>query len=88
MKLIQYPALLALLASLFIAAGCKTEEHATSAANGAYPLTKCVVTGEDLGDSPYVFQHDGKTVKLCCKDCLAKFNQDPAEYMAKINAAK
>ncbi len=94
MKRIQSISLLALLAgSLSIAfVGCKTHDdmHGSSAAasGGSYPLTKCVVSGEDLGDKPYTFTHNGETVKLCCKDCLAKFNQDPAKYMAKIDAAK
>ena len=59
-----------------------------SASAGPYPLTKCVVSGEDLGDKPYTFVHNGQTVKLCCKDCLAKFNQEPEKYMAKLNQAK
>jgi len=90
MKRIQLIALFALLtgATSLLVVGCKTEEKAQSASAGAYPLTKCVVSGEDLGDKPYVFVHEGKTVKLCCKDCLAKFNEDPAKFMAKLNETK
>jgi hypothetical protein len=68
--------------------GCKTHESSATAATASYPLTKCVVSGEDLGDKPYVFIHNGQTVKLCCKDCLAKFNAEPEKYMAQINHAK
>ncbi len=79
-------------ASLLLAPlGCATHEraeHMQAAANDSYPLTKCVVSGEDLGDKPYVFTHNGQTVKLCCKDCLAKFNAEPDKYMAKINQPK
>ena len=79
-------------AAVMAFAGCASheEEHSTmkAASTGAYPLTKCVVSGEDLGSTPYVFTHNGQTVKLCCKDCLAKFNQDPAKYMAQLNTAK
>jgi YHS domain-containing protein len=67
--------------------GCASHEHSTAEASG-YPLTKCVVSGEDLGSTPYTFEHNGRTVKLCCKDCLAKFNQDPDKYMAMITPAK
>jgi hypothetical protein len=89
MKRIQPIALFSLLTTLLIVAGCKTQESKQAAApTASYPLTKCVVSGEDLGDNPYVFVHDGKTVKLCCKDCLAKFNQDPSKYMAKLTEAK
>ena len=92
MKKIKSIALLALIggAASFTVVGCKTHEHThgSAMASGSYPLTKCVVTGEDLGDKPYVFTHNGQTVKLCCKDCLTDFNKDPDKYMAKLNAAK
>ena|SRR5215471_2116394 len=56
----------------------------------AYPLKTCVVSGEKLGEmgKPYVFQHDGKEVRLCCKDCLKDFQKDPAKYMKKIEEAQ
>ena len=75
-------------ATLFTIVGCKTHEHRQSASSDSYPLTKCVVSGDDLGDKPYVFTHNGQKVKLCCKDCLAEFNKDPDKYMAKLNTAK
>ena len=55
----------------------------------AYPLDKCVVTDEKLGDhgKPYVFTHKGQEVKLCCKDCLKDFNKDSAKYIKKIDDA-
>ena len=68
--------------------GCKTQEANQSASKDNYPTTKCVVSGDDLGDKPYVFTHNGQTVKLCCKDCLAKFNAEPDKYMAKLSQAK
>ena len=51
-------------------------------------MTKCVVSGENLGNEPYTFTRNGQEVKLCCKDCLAEFNKDPQKYMAKINQAR
>ena len=52
----------------------------------AYPLDKCVVSDEKIGDhgKPYVFTHKGQEVKLCCKDCLKDFKKDPDKYMKKI----
>ncbi len=49
-------ALLALLAGAISSAvvGCKTHEHMEAASSDSYPLTKCVVSGEDLRDKPYV----------------------------------
>ncbi len=53
-----------------------------------YPLDKCVVSDEKLGDhgKPYVFTHEGQEIKLCCKDCLKDFKKEPAKYIKKIEA--
>ena len=58
----------------------------SSSANDDYPLKVCVVSGEELGGmgEPYVHQHEGTTVKFCCKPCLKKFNEDPGTYLAKL----
>jgi YHS domain-containing protein len=55
-----------------------------------YPLDKCVVSGEKLGEmgKPYVFKHEGREVQLCCKDCLKDFKKEPAKYMKKIDEAE
>ncbi|MEI7910377.1 MAG: hypothetical protein WCK77_12130 [Verrucomicrobiota bacterium] len=52
-------------------------------------ITTCLISGEKLGEmgKPYVFVYEGQEVKLCCKNCLKKFNAEPAKYIAKINAA-
>ena len=88
MRKIKSAAALSLLiaAGSFALAGCKSHKgmQGAAASTGTYPLTKCVVSGEDLGDKPYMFVRNGQTVKLCCKDCLAKFDQDPEKYLAKI----
>jgi len=55
-----------------------------------YPLDKCPVSGEKLGDmgAPYVFEYKGQEVKLCCKSCKKDFDKNPAKYMKKIEAAE
>ena len=55
-----------------------------------YPLKTCVVSDEKLGEmgTPYVFTHEGREVKLCCKSCLKDFNKEPAKFMKKIEAAE
>ena len=55
-----------------------------------YPLDKCVVSDEKLGEmgKPYVFKHEGREVRLCCKDCLKDFKKDPAKYMKKLDEAE
>jgi YHS domain-containing protein len=52
-------------------------------------LKTCPVSGDKLGDmgKPYVFIYQGQEVKLCCPDCKAEFDKDPAKYIKKIRAA-
>jgi YHS domain-containing protein len=86
MKTIKTLTAIALTASFLAAPLVGFAQDSTPKAK-AYPLTTCVVTGEKLGDGgmkPYVFTYKGQEVKLCCKSCLKKFDQDPAKYMAKI----
>ena len=90
MKTLRTILLTALLTCAAALVGCKTQDTTHTAAVKPYPLDKCVVSNETLGEhgKPYVFVHDGQEIKLCCKDCLADFNKDPNKYMAKIAAAK
>jgi hypothetical protein len=55
-----------------------------------YPLEKCVVSDEKLGEmgKPYIFQQDGREVQLCCKSCLKDFKKDPAKYLKKLDEAE
>jgi hypothetical protein len=54
-----------------------------------YPLKTCIVTDEKLGEmaDAYVFEHEGREIKLCCKSCLKDFNKNPAKYIKKLDAA-
>ena len=56
---------------------------------GTYPLTTCIVSGEKLGEmgEPYVFTYNGTEIQLCCDRCKAKFEKDPAKYLAKLPTA-
>ena len=64
-------------------------------AKADYPLTTCVVSGEEIGGSPgdgidYVYRQAGRPdrlVRFCCKDCRKDFDQDPAKYLKRIDAA-
>jgi hypothetical protein len=52
-----------------------------------YTLKTCAVSDEKLGGDmgdPYVFTHEGREIKLCCKSCLKDFKKDPAKYIKKI----
>lgn len=55
----------------------------------AYPLTTCVVSGQDLesmgGGVDYV--HANRLVRFCCKGCINAFRKEPLKYMAMIDEA-
>ena len=55
-----------------------------------YPLKTCVVSDEKLGEmgDPYVFTHEGREIKLCCKSCLKDFKKDPAKYIKVMEEAE
>ena len=55
-----------------------------------YPLKKCLVSDEDLNSmgKPYVFTHEGREIKMCCKSCLKDFNKEPAKYIKKLEEAE
>jgi YHS domain-containing protein len=50
----------------------------------AYPLKTCLLSGEPIKDDAVVVIHGGQEYKFCCKDCLKKFEKDPATYAAKL----
>ena len=54
-----------------------------------YPLKTCITDGEKLGSmgAPYVFTHEGREIKLCCKGCLDDFKKDSAKYMKQLDEA-
>jgi YHS domain-containing protein len=67
-----------------LAADKKSEKKAKP-----YPLDTCVVSSEGLDSmgEPFVFAHEGREVKLCCKDCKKDFDKETAKFVAKIDAA-
>ena len=81
--------LLTTLIGLFIGYSDARAADPKEAKAKPYPLTTCVVSNEKLGEmgDPYVFDHNGNQVKLCCKKCLKKFDADPEKYMKKIDEA-
>jgi len=55
----------------------------------SYPLKSCVVSGESLDSmgGAYIYKHNDREVRFCCKRCIKKFLKDPGTYLAKIDAA-
>jgi YHS domain-containing protein len=58
-----------------------------------YPLTNCVVMEEDSlvkpegEDQPVNLVYNNRLVRFCCDGCVDDFKEDPASYVAKLNAA-
>ncbi len=72
------------------ASAVSSEESAKETAVAAaarYPLEKCIVTGEKLGEmgDPVVKNYDGREVKFCCKMCVKGFEKDQAKWMKKLD---
>ena len=92
------PVVLALVGAGFIVAAFsgfsqrpvigKPSEIMVDATTASYPLTTCVVSGEKLGEMgpPVSIDYQGKKVSFCCDSCIAKFQKDPARYLAKLPA--
>jgi YHS domain-containing protein len=81
---------IALVLPLSLASCGKDKDSADGSAPAgepaAYPLSTCVVSGEELGSmgKAIEYDHEGTTVKFCCKACIPKFEKDPAKYLAKL----
>ena len=48
---------------------------------------KCPVSGADV-DAAHAVNHDGRVVAFCCGKCKAKFEADPAKFVAKLPPKK
>ena len=55
-----------------------------------YPLTTCIVSGEKLDSmgKPFVYDHEGREVRFCCKNCVKDFKKEPAKYLKQLDAGK
>src|SRR6266571_3062435 len=79
------------LAAPLLAFGAEAKDEKKADKVKPYPLKTCVVSGEKFGGDmgePYVFTHEGREIKLCCKSCLKDFKKDTAKYIKKIETAE
>ena len=77
--------LVTMVAALLVTGLLATAEEAKS----EYPLKTCVVSGDELGEmgDPVIYQHNGREVRFCCKDCIEDFNKDPEKYLKMLDDA-
>lgn len=88
-KLMTLLAVAVLGTGLTIAAD-KEKGAAPAGVPATYPLKKCPVSDEALGEmgKPVKVTHEGTDVYLCCKACIKDFNKEPAKYVEKVKAAQ
>lgn len=87
MKTILATSLLAALAVFGSAATLLADDGVPK----GYPLTKCPVSDETLGEHGKVVKAtapDETVVYLCCKSCLKDFKKDPAKYSKMVKDAQ
>ena len=53
-----------------------------------WPMDTCIISGEPLGDDPKAFIVGNRLMKTCCGMCAKKVQKNPAEYIAKVEAAQ
>lgn len=80
-------ALLLSLTAFFLAAFASAQDAPKYKVVATYPMTTCIVTGEELDAEPLTVQAGGRTFKVCCEKCQAKVEKDPAPFAAKLDAA-
>lgn len=90
MKTLKSFVAVALLAGVCIPLATFAEDAKPADAAKPYPLKTCIVSGEKLGEmgKPFIYTHEGREVRLCCKSCLKDFKKDPAKYLKKLDAAE
>ena len=90
-NLLKYFAAIVLAVALASQAAEKADKSGKSDAKPKpYTLKTCPVSDEKLGDmgDPYVFTHEGREIKMCCKSCLKDFKKDTAKYIKKLEEAE
>ena len=89
-----------LISSIFALFGCSngstdsdgnstdSDANQTSSAIVPYPLDFCLLSGNNFDEDPemipYVYVHEGTTIKFCCKPCLPKFKKNPDKYLTDL----
>ena len=90
MHKLTYSALIMVVLAIFLTlSGCSTATHEAHmhgdmqmGAQGS-EQTNCPVLGGEI-DKEFYVDHMDKRIYFCCEMCIAKFNEDPEQYMKKL----
>jgi YHS domain-containing protein len=52
-----------------------------------YPLTTCIVSGDELEDDAVEYVYENRLYRLCCAMCVSAFRKDPAKYAQALTDA-
>jgi hypothetical protein len=66
----------------------KIDEKLVETLRASYPLDKCLVSGNPLGDKAVDKLYGVTLVRLCCGDCTAAFEKDPRALAMKVQDAQ
>ena len=93
--MIKWTTLLSSVAAGLLLTACGDGEKAAATSEAvdpnviAYPLDTCIVADKKLGSmgKPYVFVHEGRQFKYCCKGCDDEFQANTDKYIKKFDDA-
>ena len=54
---------------------------------GTYPLTTCLISGDELDDGATNYVYENRLIRLCCDMCIETFLKNPNAYLEKLNEA-
>lgn len=79
-------------AILLLLNGCgdMNESKNQAESDAFYPIDFCIVSGNDFDEEgsgmiPFMYVHDGVSLKFCCKPCLPKFQKDPQKFLVILD---
>ena len=75
--------------ALLLASACGFAQAPAEGVPKDYPLKKCVISGETLGEhgKPFKVTAAGTDVYLCCKSCVKDFNKDAEKFVKMVKDA-
>jgi ribosomal protein L24E len=92
MKLLRFSSLLAFLVVLLTGPDVlRADDTPVVTKDGKQMVNICIVSGEHLQPGEivtYVHKEEGqpdRTLRFCCRKCLARFKANPAIYLKKLD---
>ncbi|MCC6409444.1 MAG: hypothetical protein IT453_19955 [Planctomycetes bacterium] len=65
----------------------KLDEAIVRKQKALYPMEKCPISGEKLGEGAVDVVHNSRLVRFCCEKCVVEFKKDPESSLKKLDTA-